>query len=98
MCDKLQSLKREAVLVIREVRKIRRSRDVSFLEDADLNSKKHESLNAVLKHLLAGHGGEPCPAGDRPIVRIKKTSQPHWWMEIRQTFRGAAITRPHALT
>jgi hypothetical protein len=78
MCDKLQSLKREAVLVIREVRKIRRSRDVSFLEDAELNSKKHQSLNAVLKHLLAGHAGKPCPAGDRPIVRIEKASQLRW--------------------
>jgi hypothetical protein len=78
MCDKLQSLKREAVLVIREMRKIRRSRDVSFLEDAELNSKKHQSLNAVLKHLLAGHGGQPCPAGDRPIVRIEKTLQLRW--------------------
>jgi hypothetical protein len=78
MCDELQSLKREAVLVIREVRKIRRSRDVSFLEDAELNSKKHQGLNAVLKHLLAGHAGQPCPAGDRPIVRIAKASQSRW--------------------
>jgi hypothetical protein len=78
MCDRLQSLKREAVLVIREVRKIRRSRDVSFFEDAELNNKKHQSLNAILKHLLAGHAGQPCPAGDRPIVRIEKASQPRW--------------------
>ena len=78
MCDKLQSLKREAALVVREVRKIRRSRDVSFFEDAELNSKKHQSLTAVLKHLLAGHGGQPCPAGDRPIVRLDKTCQIRW--------------------
>jgi hypothetical protein len=98
MCDKLQSLKREAVLVIREVRKIRRSRDVSFLEDAELNGKKHQSLNAVVKHLLAGHAGQPCPAGERPIVRIDKTAQLRLWMDIRQAFRRATTTRPHALT
>jgi hypothetical protein len=78
MCDKLQSLKHEAVCVIREVRKIRRSRDISFVEDAELNRKKHQSLNAVLTHLLAGHAGQPCPAGDRPIVQLAKTSQVRW--------------------
>ena len=78
MCAELDSLKRDAVHVSREVRKIRRSRDVSFFEDAELNNKKHQSLNAILKHLLAGHAGQPCPAGDRPIVRIEKASQLRW--------------------
>jgi hypothetical protein len=68
MCTELDALKREAVQVFREVRKIRRSRDVSFYEDAELNGEKHKSINAVLKHLLVGHEGNPCPAGDRPIV------------------------------
>lgn len=54
---------------IREARQIRRSRDVSFYEDAELNGEKHKSISAVIKHLLVGHGGKPCPAGDRPIVR-----------------------------
>ena len=53
----------------REVRKIRRSRDVSFIEDAELNVEKFKSINLVIRHLLVGHGGKPCPAGDRPIVR-----------------------------
>ena len=69
MCAELDALKRDAGQVLREVRKIRRSRDVSFHEDAELNRRKRESINAVLKHLLAGHDGKPCPAGDRPIVR-----------------------------
>ncbi len=68
MCAELEALKREAVQVSREVRKIRRSRDVSFYEDAELNGKKHKSINAVIRHLLVGHEGRPCPAGDRPIV------------------------------
>lgn len=68
MCAELDALKREAVHVSREVRKIRRSRDLSFYEDAELNGKKHKCINAVIRHLLVGHEGRPCPAGDRPIV------------------------------
>jgi len=75
MCEELKTLKREAVHVFREVKKIRRSRDVSFYEDAELNREKHESINAVLKHLLVGHEGKPCPGGDRPIVSRAKTAQ-----------------------
>jgi hypothetical protein len=40
MCTELDALKREAVRVFREVKKIRRSRDVSFHEDAELNREK----------------------------------------------------------
>jgi hypothetical protein len=69
MCAELDALKRDAGKVLRELKNIRRSRDVSFYEDAELNRRKRESLNAVLKHLLVGHDGKPCPAGDRPIVR-----------------------------
>jgi len=69
MCTELDTLKREAVHVFREVKKIRRSKDLSFYEDAELNGAKHKTINAVIKHLLVGHEGRPCPAGDRPIVR-----------------------------
>jgi hypothetical protein len=75
MCEELKTLKREAAYVLRAVKSIRRSRDLSFYEDAELNREKHHILNAVLKHLLAGHGGKPCPAGDRPIVSLAKTTQ-----------------------
>jgi len=68
MCAELHALKRDAIQVIREVKSIRRSRDVSFHEDAELNLRKRKSLDALLKHLLTGHQGKPCPAGDRPIV------------------------------
>jgi hypothetical protein len=72
MCEQLQSLKRDAARVIRTVKNIRRSRDLSFYEDAELNGIKHKSINAILKHLLVGHQGQPCPAGDRPIVSPPK--------------------------
>ena len=47
-------------------------RDVLY-QDAELNGIKHKCINAILKHLLAGHQGQPCPAGDRPIVSPSKT-------------------------
>jgi hypothetical protein len=68
MCNDLKALKRDASRVLREVKKIRRSRDVSFFEDAALNQAKHDCLHLVLKHLLVGHNGQPCPAGPRPVV------------------------------
>jgi len=69
MCTELDNLKRDAGSVLRELKRIRRSRDVSFYEDAELNRRKRDIINAVVKHLLVGHDGKPCPAGDRPIVR-----------------------------
>jgi len=68
MCENLKNLRRNGACVLREVKKIRRSRDLSFFEDAALNHWKHENLQQVLKHLLVGHNGQPCPAGPRPIV------------------------------
>jgi hypothetical protein len=44
------------------------SKDISFFEDAELNCKRQDTVTAVIKHLLAGHQGCPCPAGSRPIV------------------------------
>jgi hypothetical protein len=71
MCEELKSLKYEAAYVLRHLRQIRRSRDLSFLEDAELARLKHASVNAVVKHLLVGHQGQPCPSGERPIVKAK---------------------------
>jgi len=68
MCEDMKNLRRNAACVLREVKKIRRSRDLSFFEDAALNHWKYENLQQVLKHLLVGHDGQPCPAGPRPIV------------------------------
>jgi len=75
MCAELDALKREAADVSRELRKIRRSRDVSFYEDAELNGEKRKLINAVIRHLLVGHEGKPCPAGARPIVSPDRV---HW--------------------
>jgi hypothetical protein len=67
-CQELRQLRDRAWCVLYEIRNVRRSRDLSFLEDAHLNAKKAECITAIIKHLLAGHDGGPCPAGERPIV------------------------------
>jgi hypothetical protein len=71
MCEELKALKCEAGTVLRRLRHIRRSRDLSFYEDAELTRIKHASVNAVVKHLLVGHNGQPCPSGERPIVSVE---------------------------
>jgi hypothetical protein len=71
MCTELDALKREATRTLRELKRIRRSRDVSFQEDAELNRVKNKTIDALVKHLLVGHDGKPCPAGDRPIVSAR---------------------------
>jgi hypothetical protein len=38
-----------------------------------LSSQGHSRIDALIRHLLAGHDGEPCPDGDRPIVSIAKS-------------------------
>ena len=70
MCEELKVLKCEAGAVLRRLRLIRRSRDISFYEDAELTRLKHASVNRVVKHLLVGHNGQPCPSGERPIVSV----------------------------
>jgi hypothetical protein len=70
MCEELKALKLEAGVVLRRLRLIRRSRDLSFYEDAELTHLKHASINKVVKHLLVGHDGQPCPSGERPIVSV----------------------------
>jgi hypothetical protein len=67
-CEALNQILEEAVSAFRDAREIRRSKDLSFVEDAALTRGEHKKIDALVKHLLAGHDGRPCPAGDRPIV------------------------------
>jgi hypothetical protein len=78
MCEELHALRRNAAQIFREARRIRRSRDLSFYEDAELSLEKRKSINAVLKHLLVGHQGQPCPEGHRPIVEPTKAALRYW--------------------
>ena len=65
MCEELARLKADAAAAFAEGKRVRRERDVSFREDAELSREAHRRADAMLKHLLVGHDGKPCPAGDR---------------------------------
>jgi hypothetical protein len=67
-CEALNRILQQAESTFREAREIRRSKDLSFNEDGELTRGEHKRIDALVKHLLAGHDGKPCPAGDRPIV------------------------------
>jgi hypothetical protein len=69
-CEELNKLNADAVAAFAEAKRVRRERDPSFYEDAELSREAHRWIDALVKHLLAGHDGEPCPDGDRPIIRV----------------------------
>jgi hypothetical protein len=71
-CEELDLLKRAAASAILEAKRIRLSRDVSIYEDAELCREGHRRIYVLLKHLLVGHDGSACPAGDRPVVTATK--------------------------
>jgi hypothetical protein len=74
-CAELERFKREAAAALLEAKKTRRTRDLTIYEDAELSRESHRRIDALIKHLLAGHDGGPCPAGDRPIVKKALTSE-----------------------
>ena len=73
MCEELSKLKADAITAFAEAKRVRRCRDLSFHEDAELSCEEYRRIDALIRHLLAGHDGEPCPDGDRPIVSIAKS-------------------------
>lgn len=68
-CEALDRLQSEAAAAASEAKKTRRLRDVSIQEDATLSREVQRHIDALIKHLLVGHNGQPCPAGERPIIR-----------------------------
>ncbi len=73
-CEELEQFRREAAAALLEAKKVRRTKDLTFLEDAELSRESRRRIDALIKHLLAGHDGSPCPAGDRPIVKSRATN------------------------
>jgi hypothetical protein len=67
-CELLEKLKREAVESILGAKKLRWSKDVSLYEDSEIACDQRAKIDAFISHLLAGHDGQPCPCGDRPII------------------------------
>ena len=74
-CELLDRIQQEIVSAFQEARKIRRSKDLSFSEDAELTRSEHKKIDELVRHLLAGHDGEPCPAGDRPIITGRRRTE-----------------------
>jgi hypothetical protein len=77
LCEELNRIKLEAIAAFHSAKQIRRSRDLSFQEDVELSRAEHQKIDALLKHLLSGHDGHPCPAGDRPIIGIVGPTKQH---------------------
>jgi hypothetical protein len=78
VCAEHERLRIDAVAVILEAKRIRRGKDVSFYEDLELSRDVRKKTDALLLHLLAGHDGEPCPSGDRPIVGAARSGNATW--------------------
>jgi hypothetical protein len=76
VCAELERLKFESASAFLEARRIRLSRDVSITEDFEMNREGHRRIYALIRHLLVGHDGNACPAGDRPIVSPGKHRLP----------------------
>jgi hypothetical protein len=70
-CEELDQFRRDAAAALLEAKKVRRSKDLTIYEDAELSRESQRRIEALIKHLLTGHNGDPCPAGDRPIVKSR---------------------------
>jgi hypothetical protein len=65
-CEELLRLRGEAKVALLQASRIRR---FGHFADTELQKEAQRKTDALIKHLLAGHDGKPCPAGDRPIVK-----------------------------
>jgi hypothetical protein len=93
-CKELDRCVGEACSAIAESRRIRRSQDVSFQEDVRLSREEHTRLYGVIKHLLVGHEGKPCPAGGRPIVsEMKRWDDSPWIIDAKPPKSRHALPR-----
>jgi hypothetical protein len=65
-CEELEQLRREATFAGLRTRRPDR---FGQLGAAELQKEAERTIDALIQHLLVGHNGKPCPAGDRPIVK-----------------------------
>lgn len=84
-CDELDRFRRDAASALLEAKRIRLSRDVSIYEDVELCREGHRRIYALIIHLLVGHDGHACPAGDLPIVT---TAKPGLWTSTEISLRS----------
>lgn len=65
-CGELENLKREYAFAGAQAAQTGRFAELGA---AERKKEARRRLDALIRHLLAGHDGKPCPAGDRPIVK-----------------------------
>lgn len=67
-CQELERLRQEAEFAGLEAGRLGR---FSQYGAAERQKEVNRRIDALIKHLLAGHDGKPCPAGERPIVKAR---------------------------
>jgi hypothetical protein len=65
-CEVLEELRREAKAAVLRAKRIGR---FSQYGAAERQKEAQQKVDALIQHLLAGHDGKPCPAGEKPIVK-----------------------------
>lgn len=68
-CQELERLTQEAKLMA-----LGAGRTDRFSQYGATHRQKEadRAMDALIQHLLVGHNGKPCPAGDRPIVKLRE--------------------------
>jgi hypothetical protein len=64
-CEELERLRGDAKLAGLRASQSGRYGQFGAVE---LKREVQRKIDVLIQHLLAGHNGKPCPAGDRPIV------------------------------
>ena len=67
-CEELELLRQEVKIAGLEAGRTDR---FSRYGAAERQKEVDRKIDVLMKHLLAGHDGKPCPAGDRPIVKAR---------------------------
>lgn len=67
-CEELQELHLQATLAVVEAHRSGRFAELRR-DKARIQEEQDRKIYALIKHLLVGHAGQPCPAGDRPIIK-----------------------------
>ena len=68
-CEELERLRQDAKVAGLRARQNDR---LSQLRSVELRKESDRRIDALIQHLLSGHDGKPCPAGDRPIVKQRR--------------------------
>ena len=68
-CEELDRLRDEAKFAALQAGQ---TGSLSQFAAAERQKEAHRKIDLLIQHLLVGHDGKPCPAGDRPIVKPRR--------------------------